>query len=92
MKQNRFQTLFGLALGLALLAVVLFVASVQSRANKTQAGASSVPKTEAKASAAMDQVFAAIITKFLQSLLDVRIDPECHLSSVTISVNAIFGK
>ena len=60
MKQNRFQTLFGLALGLALLAVVLFVASVQSKANKAQAGASSVPKTETKASAALDQVFARL--------------------------------
>ena len=60
MKANRFQTLFGLALGLALLAVVLFVASVQSRANKAQAGASSVPKTETKASAALDQFFARL--------------------------------
>ena len=60
MKPNRFQTLFGLALGLALLAVVLFAASVQSKANKAQAGASSVPKTETKASAALDQVFARL--------------------------------
>ena len=60
MKANRFQTLFDLALGLALLAVVLFVASVQSKANKAQAGASSVPKTETKASAALDQVFARL--------------------------------
>ena len=60
LKQNRFQTLFGLTLGLALLAVVLFIASVQSKANKAQSGAPSVPKTETKASAALDQVFALL--------------------------------
>ncbi len=60
MKQNRFRTLFGLALGLALLAIVLFIASVQSKANKTLAGAPSVPKTETRASAALDQVFALL--------------------------------
>ena len=52
MKQNRFQTLFGLALGLALLAVVLFAASAQSEANKEQANAPSAQKTEAKEFAA----------------------------------------
>ena len=51
MKQNRFQTLFGLALGLALLAVVLFAASAQSEANKAQANAPSAQKTEAKETA-----------------------------------------
>lgn len=48
MKHNRFKTLWGVALGFALLAVVLFAASAQSEANKSQANAPSAQKTEAK--------------------------------------------
>ena len=48
MKHNRFKTLWGVALGFALLAVVLFAASAKSEADKTQANAPSTQKTEAK--------------------------------------------
>ena len=48
MKHNRFKTLWGVALGFALLAAVLFAASAQSEADKAQANAPSAQKTEAK--------------------------------------------
>ena len=57
MKQKQFQTLFVLALGLALLAVVLFVASAERKANAKNL---SEQKTEAEDSAENKEITLTI--------------------------------